>query len=83
MLSLWANPDYDTALLLTMATGNITTNAAKHIREYVDAHIDADDGAVRCATHARAAPAPPRRARLHSCTPHAVCSCIRCRDTPR
>jgi hypothetical protein len=50
MLSLWANPDYDTALLLTMATGNLTTNAAQHVREYIDAHIAANDGYITCAS---------------------------------
>lgn len=41
MLSNWANPDYDTALILTAVTGNITSPYAQHIREFIQEYSSA------------------------------------------
>jgi hypothetical protein len=69
MVSYWGNPDYDTALLLTMATGNLTTNAAQHLRDYIDHHVVAEDGYLSCD--------PPPTSFLYSwpapSSPSAVC----------
>jgi hypothetical protein len=47
-ISYWGNPDYDTALLLSMAAGTVQGKAcrlslpAQRIQEYIDWHIEAD-----------------------------------------
>lgn len=47
MLSNWANPDYDTALILTAMTGNITSPYATHIREFMQEYTTAT-GQISC-----------------------------------
>lgn len=46
MVVSWSNPDYDTALLLTQVTGNITSPYARHVSEFVRAYIDADGSQI-------------------------------------
>jgi hypothetical protein len=53
MLSYWGNPDYDTALLLTMASGNVTTVPVRRLEDYVNSHIIADLSVkIGCASRA-------------------------------
>lgn len=48
MLMSWSNPDYDTALLLTQVTGNVTSPYARHVSEFVREYVDADGSQVWC-----------------------------------
>eukprot|EP00892_Ulva_mutabilis_P001195 jgi/Ulvmu1/11076/UM007_0258.1 len=46
MLVSWSNPDYDTALLLTQVTGNVTSPYARHVSEFIRVYVDADGSQV-------------------------------------
>lgn len=47
MLSNWANSDYDTALILTAVTGNVSSPYATHLREFIQEYSTAT-GQISC-----------------------------------
>jgi hypothetical protein len=52
MVSNWATPDYDIALVLTAATANLSSPYAKHITDFITEYAS-PGGQVKCA------PVPP------------------------
>lgn len=41
MLSNWGNPDYDSGMILTEVTGNVSSPYANHVREYIKSYSTA------------------------------------------
>lgn len=71
MVVSWSNPDYDTALLLTQVTGNITSPYARHVSEFVRGYVDADGTQIWYGS-------PPPPLTLHSPPRHTCCACHAC-----